>query len=283
MYLLARRALSQEKRVSILQIGNVLAFIAVVVVNALAGGTKLLNGRNTADVSAAYPTLVTPAGFTFSIWGVIYILLFAFIFFQMLPRHRRDSFNGRVSYLFILSCAFNIMWLFLWQYNYIALSVPLIFGLLATLVAIYIRLGIGKSKATRNEKLCVHLAFSVYLGWITIASIADVSSALASLNWNGLGIDPAVWAELVMVVALAITLAALATRIDIAYGAVIVWALVGIAANQGGHPGVVETAGASIFVATVVILAIIVLSFVRTPSKQSAQDREQQKQNAPNL
>ena len=144
--------MSQGKRVSILQIGNVLAFIAVIIVNALAGGTTLLNGRNTADVSAAYPTSVTPAGFTFSIWGVIYILLFAFIVFQMLPRHRKDPFNGRVSYLFILSSVFNIAWLFLWQYNYIVLSVPLIFGLLATLVAIYARLGIGKSKSASKRK-----------------------------------------------------------------------------------------------------------------------------------
>ena len=281
MYWLARRTLSQENRVSILQIGNVLAFIAVVVVNALAGGTTLLNGRNTADVSGAYPTSVTPAGFTFSIWGVIYVLLFAFIVFQMLPRHRKDSFNGRVSYLFILSSVFNIAWLFLWQYDYIVLSVPLIFGLLVSLVAIYGRLGIGKSKATRNEKLCVHLAFSVYLGWITIASIADVSSALESLNANGLGISSD-WAELVLVVALVVALAMLATRRDITYGAVIVWALAGIAANQGGHPGVVETAEASIFVATVTILVVIVLSFVKTPSKLSAQDREPEKQNAPN-
>ncbi len=249
--------------------GNALAFVAVVVVNALAGGTKLLNGRNTADVSAAYPTLITPAGFTFSIWGVIYVLLFAFIFFQLVPRHREDSFNGRVSYLFILSSVFNIAWLFLWQYDYIVASVPLIFGLLASLIAIYLRLDVGRSKAPRGEKIWVHLPFSVYLGWITIASIADVSSALVSLNWGGWGIAPAAWAELVIVVALIITLAVLGTRRDIAYGLVVVWALAGITANQGGHPQVALATEASAAIVAAAILVVAFIRFARGPTKPS--------------
>lgn len=135
-----------------LQIANAVAFVTVVVVNALAGSTTLLNNRSTADVSAAYPTLITPAGFTFSIWGIIYILLFAFVVFQLLPRHRQDPFNEQVSYLFIVSSVFNIVWLFLWQYDYITVSVPVIFALLASLVAVYLRLHVGKSKAPLNEK-----------------------------------------------------------------------------------------------------------------------------------
>jgi benzodiazapine receptor len=259
--------MSRKSRVSALQIGNVLAFVAVVVVNALAGGTKLLNGRNTADVSAAYPTLITPAGFTFSIWGIIYLLLFAFIFFQLLPRHREDSFNGRVSYLFILSALFNIAWLFLWQYDFIVASVPLIFGLLASLIAIYLRLDVSKSNAPRSERIWVHLPFSVYLGWITVASIADVSSALVSLNWNGLGIAPAAWGELVIVVALIITLTMLGTRRDIAYGLVVVWALAGITANQGGHAQVTLATEASAAIVAAAMLVVLSVRFVRTPTK----------------
>jgi translocator protein len=251
------RAITKKVRISILQIGNVVAFIAVLLVNGLAGGTRLLNGRNTADVSAAYPTPVTPAGFTFSIWGIIYVLLLGFIVYQLLPRHREDSFNQRVSYLFILSSAFNISWLFLWQYNYIVLSVPLIFGLLITLAATYIRLNIGRSSASRNERIFVHLPFSVYLGWITIASIADVSSALVSLKWSGLA--PVYWGVLVIVVALVIALAVLTTRRDIAYGLVLIWALSGIAANQSTHPIVVDTAEASILVIAAMTLIVVFL------------------------
>jgi hypothetical protein len=260
--------MTQAKSLSALQVGNAVAFLAVIVVNSIAGGTKLLNGQNTADVSAAYPTLVTPAGFTFSIWGVIYALLFVFVVFQLLPRHRQDSFNSQVSYLFILSSISNIAWLFLWQYDYISVSALMILVLLLSLIAIYLRLHVGRSKAPRSERLSVHLPISVYLGWITVASIVNVSSALVSVNWSGLGIAPAVWAELVIVVALVITLVVLGTRRDIAYGLVIAFALVGIAANQGMHPEVVAAAelGAILIAIAVAVVALVSGLARRAPS-----------------
>ncbi|MGD0395286.1 MAG: hypothetical protein ABSB26_00050 [Nitrososphaerales archaeon] len=226
----------------------------MIVTNAIAGGTKLLNDQNTADVSAAHSRLVTPAGFTFSIWGVIYVLLFVFIVFQLLPRHRQDSFNSQVGYLFMLSSIFNIGWLFLWQYDYIATSVPMIFALLASLIAIYLRLHIGKSQVSLKENLSVHLPFSVYLGWITIATIADVAAALP-LNWNGFGVSPTAWALVVIVLALMITLAVLGTRRDLAYGLVVVWALIGIAANQGWYGQVAATAEGGDIVAGIAVVA----------------------------
>ncbi len=234
-----------------------MAFVAVIVVNSLAGGTRLVGGRNTADVSAAFPTLITPAGFTFSIWGVIYALLAAFIVFQLLPKHRHDRFNGQVSYAFILSCMFNIIWIFLWQYEYIVASVPLIFALLVTLIIVYRRLDIGRSRAPLGERVFVHLPISVYLGWITIASIADVSSALVSVGWNGFGIAPSTWARIAVIVALGITLLVLGTRRDLAYGLVVVWALVGITANQLGHPEVTFVTEASAILVAVAILVVL--------------------------
>ena len=253
-----RRTTTQVKGLPALQVGNAVAFLAVIVINAIAGSTKLLNGQNTAEVSNTYPTLVTPAGFTFSIWGVIYVLLFVFVVFQLLPRHRQDSFNSQVSYLFILSSIFNIAWLFLWQYDYIAASAPMILALLASLIAIYLRLHVGRSQVSMKEKLSVHLPFSVYLGWITVASIADVAAALVSVNWDGFGVGLTVWALVVIVLALLITLTVLGTRRDIAYGLVVVWALVGIAASQGGHPEVVATAegGAIVVGISVTVVAL---------------------------
>ena len=252
--------MSDRGRITALQAGNLAAFVAVIVVNSLAGSTTLIGGRNTADVSAAFPTLITPAGFTFSIWGIIYALLAAFVIFQFLPRHRQDSFNNRVNYFFILSCLFNIVWLLLWQYEYIVASVPLMFALLLALIAVYLRLDVGRrSDASRGEKLWVHLPFSVYLGWITIASIADVSSALVSVNWTGLGLSPSVWAQLVVVVALGITLLLLGTRRDPGYGSVVTWALVGIAANQTGHPEVALVTEVSAIVVSVATLAVLFL------------------------
>jgi hypothetical protein len=258
---------SERSKITVLQVGNVVAFAAVIAVNSLAGGTTLLGGRNTADVSAAYPTLITPAGFTFSIWGIIYALLAAFIVFQLLPRHRQDKFNRDVGYFFILSSLFNITWLFLWQYEYITASVPLIFALLVTLIIAYLRLNVGRSGAPRGERICVHLPFSVYLGWITIASIADVSSGLVSVNWTGLGLSPSTWAQLVVVVAVVITLLVIGTRRDPAFGLVVVWALIGVTANQMAHPDVTMVTEASAVVVAAATLAVLCLVLARSGTK----------------
>lgn len=251
--------MTQVKSNIILQVVNVVAFLAVVIVNGLAT-TTLLNGRTTAEVSDLYPTLITPAGFTFSIWSIIYVLLLAFVVFQLLPRHRQDAFHDQIGYLFALSSVFNVVWLFLWQYDYITVSVALMFALLTSLVAIYIRLKIGKSKAPFREKLCVHLPFSVYLGWITVASIANVATALVSVNWDGFGIGEATWAVLVIAIALIITLAVLATRRDIAYGLVIAWAFAGIIVNQSGNPDIVTTGEVSAII-TVIAVVVVGLAF----------------------
>jgi len=243
----------------LLQSLNVLAFAVTVIVNALANSLPL-NGRTTAEVSNMYFTLVTPAGYVFSIWGVIYMLLLVFAVFQALPGQREKPFLKQISILFILSGVFNVVWLFLWHYDQIVLSVALMFALLATLIAIYLRLGIGKTSATLKEKVCVHLPFSVYLGWITVASIANVSSALVSIQWNGFGLANDTWAVLVIAVALLITLAVIATRKDIAYSLVLVWALIGIAVNQSAYQNIVLAAEISAIVIIVALAAFLAVS-----------------------
>ncbi len=111
-----------------------------------------------------------------------------------------------------------------------------------------------------REKLAIHVPFSVYLGWITIASIANVSVTLVSVNWNGFGISPEIWATLIIIVALVITLLVLATRRDIAYGLVIVWALIGIAVKQSGNQNIVTLTEASAIVILMALAATVLLS-----------------------
>jgi hypothetical protein len=241
----------------LLQSLNVVVFAVTIVVNGLASSLAL-NGRTTAEVSDLYFTLVTPAGYVFAIWGVIYALLLVFVVFQALPSQRDKPFLKQISVLFILSGVFNVVWLFLWHYDQIVLSVALMFALLATLIAIYLRLGIGKTTATWKEKAFVRLPFSVYLGWITVASIANVASALVAVKWDGFGLASATWAVVVIAVALLITLAVIATRKDVAYSLVLVWALVGIAVNQSAYQDIVlaaEISAVSIVVALAVVLA----------------------------
>jgi len=217
---------------------NIIAFILLILVNSLAGSTTLIGGQNTASVSDSNPTLITPAGYVFSIWGVIYVLLGIFVIYQALPS-QKGEYQEKIGFFFILSSLFNIVWLFLWQYEFLVFSVILMFMLLSSLIAIYLRLGIGKSKVSLRERIAVHLPFSIYLGWITIASIANVATTLVSVNWNGLGIAPETWAILIIVVALLITLVVTVTMVDFAYGLVVIWALMGIAVKQSQYQNIV--------------------------------------------
>ncbi len=237
--------------------GNIVAFIVTLAINGLAG-TTVLNGRSTAQVSDLYANPFTPAGYVFAIWGIIYTLLAVFVIYQVLPKQKDKPFQKQIGALFILSGIFNVVWLFLWQYDYISESCILMFALLATLVAIYIRLGIGKSSVSLTEKLCVHLPFSVYLGWITVASIANVAAALVSVRSGGFGLSAETWAILAMVIALVVTLVVIAARRDIAYSLVVVWALAGIAVKQSAYPNIVAVAEIGI----VVILVVLAVSLV---------------------
>ena len=243
----------------LLQSFNVVVFAVTVIVNGLASSLAL-NGVTTAEVSDLYFTLVTPAGYVFSIWGVIYTLLLLFVVFQALPSQREKSFLDQISVLFILSGVFNVVWLFLWHYDQIVLSVVLMFALLATLIAVYMRLGIGKTSVTLKERLFVHLPFSVYLGWITVASIANVASALVSIQWDGFGLASETWAVLVIAVAVLITLVVIATRKDVAYSLVLVWALVGIAVNQSSYQNIMTAATASAIIIIVALAVFLALS-----------------------
>lgn len=243
----------------ILKLSNILAFIVTVIVNSLAGSTTLIGGKNTAEISDAYPTLITPADYVFSIWGIIYILLGIFVIYQALPRNNDKDFTKKVGWYFVLSSVLNIIWLFLWQFEYLSVSVVVMFLLLLSLILIYTRLGIGKTKVDLPEKLFVHVPFSVYLGWITIASIANVASALVKLEWDAFGINPEIWAILIIIIALSITMLVLITRTDIAYSLVIIWALIGIAYGQNSTQNIAILSQACSLIILIAMVALILI------------------------
>jgi len=246
-----------------LRYANILLFALTVVVNGIAGGTTILGGQLTSAVSDANSTLITPAGYVFSIWGVIYILLGVFIVYQALPSQQGKDYRRKIGWLFVLSSLINIGWLFLWQFEYLSLSVVLMFLLLATLISIYLRLGIGKSGVSLRERLAVQLPFSVYLGWITVASIANVAATLVSIGWDGFGISPETWAILVVAVALIITMLMLITRRDVAYSLVIIWALVGIGVKQSGNQTIVMLTEISAALVAVALVATVLVTKLR--------------------
>jgi hypothetical protein len=210
---------------------NLIGFLATVVVNALAV-TLPFNSKSTGQLSDQYPNLFVPAGLTFSIWGAIYLLLAVFCVFELMPKVRRDHSRGafidRVGLLFILTSILNMGWIFAWHYEMLPLSVGIMLLFLLTLIAIYLRLKIGVSGVITQEKYLVHIPFSLYLGWISVATIANITALLVHWNWNGIGLSPQFWTIIVVAVAIALAIVMMVRRRDVFYGLVVDWALLGI-------------------------------------------------------
>ena len=220
-----------KSRLLTLSILNLIGFLGTIVVNGLANALPL-NNKTTGELSDQYPNLFVPAGLTFSIWGVIYILLAIFVIYGLIisvkNNTQKTAFIENIGILFFISSLANIGWIFAWHYEILPLSLVLMLVILGSLITIYLRLHIGKSDSSSSEKYMVHLPFSVYLGWITIATIANVTAVLVDINWNTFGLGEQFWAVAVIIVGIAIALSVLFTRKDIFYCLVVDWALLGI-------------------------------------------------------
>jgi hypothetical protein len=251
-----------RNRFRFLCILNLIGFVATVVVNALANILPI-NGRTTGALSDQYPNLFVPAGFTFSIWGLIYVLLGIFVIYHFMRAIRNDVSNssavGRIGPLFFISSLANVGWIYAWHYEILPLSLGFMLLLLGCLIAIYLRLGIGRPDGIKSEKYLVHIPFSVYLSWITIATIANTTALLVDANWGALGLGEQFWAVAVIAVALAITLAVLFTRRDIFYCLVVDWALIGILVKR---LAVQTTPDQNVVTISIVGLAVITAGIV---------------------
>ncbi len=249
------------KRSAILSILNLFGFLGTVVINALAVILPL-NNKTTQQLSDQYPNLFVPAGLTFSIWGLIYILLAIFVIYQLIANFRKDKSGlnpfDKIGYLFFISSILNIGWIFAWHFEIVPLSVVIMVLLLGSLLAIYLRLGVGKKGTTKKEQYLTHLPFSIYLGWITIATIANVTALLVDLNWNRFGTSEQFWAVAVIIVGIAIALSVLLRRQDIYYCLVVDWALLGILLKRLADPAPVQ----SVIVITIVGLALITVGIL---------------------
>lgn len=226
------------------QITNALSVLAALTVNVLASVLPL-NGQNTGEISDRFQVYFVPAGYVFSIWGLIYIGWLAFTLYQFLPAQKESPRLRRLGYLFALSGLFNAGWLVCWHYNLFGLSVLVMFTLLGLLIASYLRLDVGRAPVSAAEKWCVDTPFSVYLGWISVATVANVTSYLYGIGWDGFGLDPQVWALVMLAVASLLGLGMALTRRDAGYIFVLVWSFVGIAAKHAAAPLVATGANAA--------------------------------------
>jgi hypothetical protein len=236
---------------------NLLSVIVTIVFNGLANALPL-NGQNTGQISDRFQVYFVPAGYVFSIWGLIYVGWLAFAIYQLLPAQRNNPRLRRIGYLFALSGVANMTWLFLWHYNYFVLTVGVMLILLLLLIAIYLRLQIGQVRFAPMEQWCVNVPFSIYLGWITVATIANITAVLNYLKWDGWGISPEAWTLIMLGAGLCIASAVSLTRGDVAYMLVIIWAFVGIAIKHTSNP--IVAAGA--WVATMLVGLMLIIGIL---------------------
>jgi hypothetical protein len=264
------RTMNKSGPLLLLSLLNLLGFLGTVIVNALANILPI-NGLTTGALSDLYPNVFVPAGLTFAVWGLIYVLLGIFVIYQLLPYVRRDAgkvdFVQRIGPLFFISCLANIGWIFAWHYQTLRLSLVFMLILLGCLLAIYLRLKIGKSEATKSERYFAHLPFSVYLGWITIATIANVTALLVDMNWSTFGLGEQFWAVAVIIVGIAIALSILFTRRDIYYCLVVDWALLGILLKRLSDTTIPDQ---NVVIVTIAGLVLLTTGVIAQPIRKKA-------------
>jgi len=246
-------------------------FALMIAANALAVVLPL-NGVNTAEVSDSYPNLFAPAGYTFAIWGLIYLLLAVSALYQLgLFRGGEkpdETLMRKVGFMFAVSSLTNAAWIFAWHYDRIALSMILM-GLLF-LYLIDIVVNINAQELSAREKWFLRLPFSVYFGWITVAMIANAVVLLVSVGWDRFGLSESTWAVIVLALGALIGIATTLRYKDVAYGLVLIWAYTGILAKHlsssgfaGQYPGVILTVS--------ICLALFVLTLVFTLLRKKKQ------------
>ena len=234
--------------------GNIVAFGLTIALNVMATSIPL-GGQTPPEISAKYPSLFTPAGFTFSIWGVIYLGLMLFIIYQALPAQRNNASLGSISIFFKVNCVANAAWILAWHYDFLILSVLIMMCILTTLVGIYISLDCNRTTAPRVERMLVHLPFRLYTAWISVAAIANISTVQTAMGWDNVGTDAITWTLLKLALAGAIGASVIARKGDIAFILVVAWAAFGISVKQAAT---LDVAGAAFSLS---ILAVMLAVF----------------------
>lgn len=247
----------------IIRIITFIAYLSMITVNFLANYLPI-NNLNTGQISDLYPNLFTPAGITFSIWGIIYLLLGVYSFFQLffVKEKSHQKIITKINPLVIFSFLFNTLWVFLWHYQLIGSSVIFIIVILISLIKIADIL--KREKFNNKENFLIKLPFSVYFGWITVATIANITVFLVSTDWGALGLSEVFWTIVILIVGALIALIRMFKDKNIAYGLVFIWAYLGIIIKHlsltgynSEYPAIISTAVSAIGAFIIFILILI--------------------------
>lgn len=226
-----------------LAIATLIAILATLLVNALSNFFPIA-GLNIGEVANTIlaGVQITPANYAFAIWGLIYIGLIAYGVYQLGPAQRQDSTIQQVDRLLIVACMAQIAWVYLFTLQLFWPSVVAMGVILLSLIGAYLRLGIGQGRVSRDRQWFAHAPFSIYLGWISVASIVNVASALYSSGWNGWGLEATSWTVGMLIVGAIIGAIVAVQRADIAFTSVFIWAFVAIALRQVANSAIAATA-----------------------------------------
>lgn len=231
--------MNTKQRNQTIKIITALTFLIMITVNALANILPI-NDITTGQLSDSYPNLFAPAGATFSIWGLIYLLLGGYTLYQLgIFQGKTTTYRTELIYkigiLFSLSSIANAFWIFAWHYEIIPLSMLFMTVILISLILI--NQLTSREQFSKNEYFFIRLPFSVYFGWITVATIANATVLLVSMGWKDFILSDASWTVIVIALGLVIALATMLKNRDIAYGLVIVWAYLGIVLKHTSPEG----------------------------------------------
>ncbi len=210
------------------QVAVLLSSLGMIIINVLADALPI-NGTNTAAISNSFHVYFVPAGYVFSIWGIIYMGLIAYSIYQALPGQKENPRLQATGWWIVLGNFFNSAWIFLWHYKSFPATLLMTSLLLITLILAYLQLGIGRFKVPAGEEWTVRLPIRIYLGWATVATIANATAVLDYLHWDRFGLSPETWMVIVLGAVVLIGAAMSFIRRDVAYAAVLLWALLGIA------------------------------------------------------
>lgn len=238
------------------------SLIAAILVD-IAANIVPFNGITTGEIANRLPVLFMPSGYVYAIWAVIYILLIVWLygFWQDTKNSNHSLQNGRAA-LFISSSLLNIAWILFWHYGVFYWTIVIATALLFTLLAMYF------TYPQRNTQLFGRLAIGVYLGWIFILTITNISYVLTFHEWSGWGLSDPLWTVIYLTIATAIALHFLYHHADIALNVVFMWTFVGIAVRNGADELFVS-------VAALFLTAAIGASIVITQKAQMSIQRRQ--------
>ncbi|ARS34629.1 hypothetical protein [Pontibacter actiniarum] len=265
------------KNIKTLAVLNTLFFLVHLVPSQLTQ-FGVFNSQTIGDVSAQYPALFTPAGITFSIWGVIYLGLSIFCIYHLIkafkasPEHEANIDLQRLGNLFMVNNLATGLWTIAWVNEWLVISVLLILTQLVTLLLIHLRLNIFNAARSAASRWFTQVPLSLYFGWIIIATVANISSALVGLGWDGFGLSEGLWTTIMIVAATLIVVFVVFARSNPYVGLVGVWALYGIILkhrdlNAEASSQIITTAW--IGLAVVALAAILIFFRNASSSRQS--------------